>query len=196
MEGNLTWMKNINDKGEFIRKVSSFRKWITGIESPINLSHSTIHEPWDTTPSHRFKHQPQIAFVFCQVLYFIASVTLSADGSSGFKAESGRYHLYVSLACPWAHRTLIVRKLKGLEDVISVDVVDWHLTDKGWHFNKGVRIFLNTFLCSLLALGPSAKSRPCNCRWCHVDAKLINIYEPCKVSAEGASCTTQFHKPR
>ena len=41
---------------------------------------------------------------------------VTADGSSGFKAESGRYHLYVSLACPWAHRTLIYRKLKGLED--------------------------------------------------------------------------------
>jgi glutathionyl-hydroquinone reductase len=45
------------------------------------------------------------------------------SGSSGFKGESGRYHLYVSLACPWAHRTLIVRKLKRLEDVISVSVV-------------------------------------------------------------------------
>ena len=60
------------------------------------------------------------------------------DGSSGFPAESGRYHLYVSLACPFAHRALIVRKLKGLEDAISVDVVDWHLTDEGWHFNKDV----------------------------------------------------------
>ena len=42
---------------------------------------------------------------------------VTADGGSGFKAESGRYHLYVSLSCPWAHRTLIFRKLKGLEDV-------------------------------------------------------------------------------
>jgi putative glutathione S-transferase len=54
---------------------------------------------------------------------------ITADGSAGptgrggFKAEPGRYHLYVSLACPWAHRTLIFRKLKGLEDMISVDVV-------------------------------------------------------------------------
>ena len=46
----------------------------------------------------------------------------------------GRYHLYVSLACPWAHRTLIVRALKGLEDVISVDVVHPHLTETGWSF--------------------------------------------------------------
>jgi len=53
-----------------------------------------------------------------------------------FKAEPNRYHLYVSLACPWAHRTLIVRKLKGLEDVISVNVVDWYLEKSvGWSFD-------------------------------------------------------------
>ena len=47
-----------------------------------------------------------------------------ADGSTRFAPEAGRYHLYVSLACPWAHRTLILRKLKGLEQAISVSVVD------------------------------------------------------------------------
>jgi len=52
---------------------------------------------------------------------------ITADGSSGFKAELGRYHLYVSYACPWACRTLAVRKLKGLDHVISFDVVDWLL---------------------------------------------------------------------
>ena len=61
---------------------------------------------------------------------------ITADGSSGFKAESGRYHLYVSLACPWAHRTLIMRKLKGLEDVIGVSIVDPILSDKGWAFSE------------------------------------------------------------
>jgi len=60
---------------------------------------------------------------------------ITADGSSGFKAESGRYHLYVSLACPWAHRTLIFRELKGLADHISVSVVDPFLQDQGWEFN-------------------------------------------------------------
>ncbi|XP_060585019.1 glutathionyl-hydroquinone reductase YqjG-like isoform X2 [Ruditapes philippinarum] len=80
-------IKHISKSGEFIRKDSIFRNWIT------------------------------------------------SDGSSGFKAEAGRYHLYVSLACPWAHRTLIVRHLKGLEDVISVNVVDLLLTEKGWHFS-------------------------------------------------------------
>ncbi|ANB15705.1 Ecm4p [Sugiyamaella lignohabitans] len=60
--------------------------------------------------------------------------TITADGSGKFPAEKGRYHLYVSYACPWAHRTLITRKLKGLEDIISVTVVDWLLGDKGWKF--------------------------------------------------------------
>ena len=59
-----------------------------------------------------------------------------ADGSTPFAPEPGRYHLYVSLACPWAHRTLIVRKLKKLEDAISVSIVDWHMTDEGWHFSE------------------------------------------------------------
>jgi putative glutathione S-transferase len=58
-------------------------------------------------------------------------------GSGGFKAEPGRYHLYVSLACPWAHRTLIMRQLKGLEAAIGVSVVHWHLTDQGWEFKDG-----------------------------------------------------------
>ena len=59
------------------------------------------------------------------------------DGDGGFKAEPGRYHLYVSLACPWAHRTLIFRKLKGLEDMISVSVVNAFMGDEGWTFEEG-----------------------------------------------------------
>jgi putative glutathione S-transferase len=55
-------------------------------------------------------------------------------GEGGFKAEPGRYHLYVSLACPWAHRTLIFRALKGLEAVISVSVVHPHMLENGWEF--------------------------------------------------------------
>ncbi|HEY8575019.1 MAG TPA: glutathione S-transferase family protein [Devosia sp.] len=68
---------------------------------------------------------------------------ITADGSAGpsgeggFKAEAGRYHLYVSLACPWAHRTLIFRKLKELEDLISVSVVSPKMPDEtGWNFDK------------------------------------------------------------
>ncbi len=58
------------------------------------------------------------------------------DGQSGSKAEAGRYHLYVSLACPWAHRTLIYRKLKGLEPLIDVSVVSWLMAEHGWTFDK------------------------------------------------------------
>ena len=54
--------------------------------------------------------------------------------SGGFPAEPGRYHLYVSLACPWAHRTLIFRKLKGLEGVISMSVPRWLMGEQGWTF--------------------------------------------------------------
>lgn len=56
------------------------------------------------------------------------------DGEGGFKAESGRYHLYVSMACPWAHRTLIFLKLKGLEKHISVSVVHPDMVENGWEF--------------------------------------------------------------
>jgi putative glutathione S-transferase len=78
--------------GEFKRKESVFRNWVTADGSP------------------------------------------GPNGEGGFAAESGRYHLYVSYACPWAHRTLIFRQLKDLERHISVDVVDPDMLDKGWQF--------------------------------------------------------------
>ncbi len=62
---------------------------------------------------------------------------VSADGSTGYPAEPGRYHLYVSLACPWAHRTILFRTLKGLEPVISMSVVDPVMGDDGWAFSDG-----------------------------------------------------------
>lgn len=58
-------------------------------------------------------------------------------GTGGFAAEAGRYHLYVALICPWAHRTLIARKLKGLEGAISISVVEPALTPQGWRFAEG-----------------------------------------------------------
>ncbi|WP_348971655.1 glutathione S-transferase family protein [Pseudomonas atacamensis] len=60
------------------------------------------------------------------------------SGEGGFAAEAGRYHLYVSLACPWAHRTLIFRKLKGLESLIDVSVVSWLMLENGWTFDKAL----------------------------------------------------------
>ena len=61
---------------------------------------------------------------------------ISGDGSSGFPAAFGRYHLYISWACPWAHRTAIIRSLKGLEDAISISAVDPHMGEEGWTFSE------------------------------------------------------------
>lgn len=81
-----------DEKGGFVRQISSFRNWVTpdGSAGP--------------------------------------------TGTAGFAAEAGRYHLYVALICPWASRTLIARKLKGLEHAISLSVVEPMLTDQGWRF--------------------------------------------------------------
>lgn len=57
-------------------------------------------------------------------------------GKGGFKAQANRYHLYVSLACPWAHRTLIFRALKGLDKMISLSIVHWHMAENGWTFKS------------------------------------------------------------
>ena len=86
------WKSSIKD-GEYQRKESQFRHWITADGS--------------------------------------AGVT----GDEGFIAEANRYHLYVSLACPWAHRTLLFRQLKGLEDLITVSVVHPDMFENGWSFN-------------------------------------------------------------
>jgi putative glutathione S-transferase len=83
-----------DEKGGFVRQISSFRNWVT------------------------------------------VDGSAGPTGTGGFKAEAGRYHLYVALICPWASRTLIARKLKGLEEVISVSVVEPVLTDEGWRFGS------------------------------------------------------------
>jgi putative glutathione S-transferase len=69
--------------------------------------------------------------------WITADGTPGPTGEGGFVGEPGRYHLYVSLACPWAHRTLIFRKLKGLDKAITVSVVHWLMGDQGWTFAQG-----------------------------------------------------------
>ncbi|MGK7889783.1 MAG: glutathione S-transferase family protein [Leptolyngbyaceae cyanobacterium] len=75
---------------------------------------------------------------------------VTADGSAGptgtggFKAERDRYHLYVSYACPWAHRTLIFRALKGLQDIIPISVVHWLMRDQGWTFADAAGVIPDT----------------------------------------------------
>jgi putative glutathione S-transferase len=69
--------------------------------------------------------------------WITADGSAGPSGGAGFMAGPDRYHLYVSLACPWAHRTLIFRALKGLEDFISVSTVHWLMADKGWTFQAG-----------------------------------------------------------
>ena len=86
------WLEAETKDGEFVRKDSQFRHWITPDGSP------------------------------------------GPSGEGGFPAEPNRYHLYVSYACPWAHRTLIFRKLKKLEDIISVSVANPDMGDQGWTF--------------------------------------------------------------
>ncbi len=64
---------------------------------------------------------------------------VTADGSSGFPAEAGRYHLYIAWACPWAHRTAIARKIKGLDDAISIASVEPFMGEDGWQFSGEYR---------------------------------------------------------
>ena len=75
---------------------------------------------------------------------------VTADGSAGptgtggFKAEAGRYHLYISLACPWASRTLIFRSLKGLEGMVGLSVTHWLMAEQGWTFTPGEGVVPDT----------------------------------------------------
>lgn len=87
------------------------------------------HDQWYDTKKHGGR------FVRSEAQFrnwITADGSAGPSGESGFKAEKGRYHLYVSLACPWAHRALILRKLKGLEEMIGVSVVHPLMLENGW----------------------------------------------------------------
>ncbi|MGI8826597.1 MAG: glutathione S-transferase family protein [Chloroflexota bacterium] len=89
-----------------------------------------------STSVSQFAAKTNVDGAFVRQAYTIRD-RITADGSSGFPAEPGRYHLYVSLACPWAHRSVIVRRLLGLEDVVSMSVVDPIRDERGWAFRDG-----------------------------------------------------------
>ncbi|WP_022727592.1 glutathione S-transferase family protein [Fodinicurvata sediminis] len=91
------------------------------------------HDKWYDTDKHggRFERD---ASAFRN--WITADGSPGPSGEGGFQAEPDRYHLYVSLACPWAHRVLIFRKLKKLEDLLPVSVVHWYMGENGWEFRE------------------------------------------------------------
>jgi glutathionyl-hydroquinone reductase len=124
---------------------------------------------------------------------------ITADGSSGFKAEAGRYHLYVSLACPWAHRTIIVRRLLGLEEVVSMSVVDPIRDEKGWAFREGRGHGVDP-VCGFLHLSePYLRSDPgftgrvtVPCIWDRVTERIVTNNYP-DITIDFETAFTAFH---
>ena len=126
---------------------------------------------------------------------------ITADGSSGFPAEAGRYHLYVSLACPWAHRALIVRRLLGLEDAISMSVVDPIRDEQGWAFREGdghgpdpvcgFRFLSEAYL----RTDPGYTGRyTVPCIWDRVTGRLVTNNYP-DITIDFETQLTAFHEP-
>lgn len=97
------------------------------------LINGTWQDQWYDTKSHAGKFQRESAPIRN---WITEDGRPGISGVGGFEAESGRYHLYVSLACPWAHRTLIFRKLKDLENHVSMSVVSPNMLENGWTFCK------------------------------------------------------------
>lgn len=126
---------------------------------------------------------------------------ITADGSSGFPAQPGRYHLYVSLACPWAHRAIIVRNLLGLQDVIGMTVVDPVRDERGWAFRQGPGHgpdpvcdfqFLSE---AYLRTDPSYTGRyTVPCIWDRVTERLVTNNYP-DITIDFETQFTAFHRP-
>ena len=125
---------------------------------------------------------------------------ITADGSSGFAAEAGRYHLYVSLACPWAHRAIIVRGLLGLEDVVSMSVVDPIRDERGWAFREGNGHGADP-VCGFLFLSePYLRSDPTfsgrvtvPCIWDRVTQRIVTNNYP-DITIDFETQFTAFHR--
>jgi glutathionyl-hydroquinone reductase len=123
---------------------------------------------------------------------------ITADGSSGYKAEPGRYHLYVSLACPWAQRSIIVRELLGLHDVISMSVVDPIRDQRGWAFRGEFTDPVNGFAFlsqAYHATDPTYQGRfTVPCVWDRHTGRLVsNDYPQLTLTMETEF--TAFHAP-
>jgi putative glutathione S-transferase len=126
---------------------------------------------------------------------------ITADGSSGFRAEPGRYHLYVSLACPWAHRAIIVRRLLGLESTISMSVVDPVRDERGWAFREGPGHTADPvegfqFLSEAYhRTDPSFTGRyTVPCIWDRVTGRLVTNNYP-DITIDFETAFTAFHRP-
>ncbi|HEU5423312.1 MAG TPA: glutathione S-transferase family protein [Nitrolancea sp.] len=123
---------------------------------------------------------------------------ISADGSSGFPAEPGRYHLYVSLACPWAHRSIIARRLLGLEDTVSLSVVDPVRDERGWAFSEGFADPVNGFKFlaeAYHATDPDYVGRyTVPCLWDRASGRLVSNNFP-DLTLDFETQFTDYHKP-
>jgi len=149
--------------------------------------------------SAQFPAETSAAGAFVRQAYTIRD-RITADGSSGFRAEPGRYHLYVSLACPWAHRAIIVRRLLGLESVVSMSVVDPIRDERGWAFRDGPGHAADPvcgfqFLSeAYLRTDPSFKGRyTVPCIWDRVTARLVTNNFP-DITIDFEEAFSGFHK--
>jgi putative glutathione S-transferase len=155
-------------------------------------------EPMSVKAQFPAETNPQGAFV--RQLYTIRG-RITADGSSGFPAEAGRYHLYVSLACPWAHRAIIVRRLLGLESVVSMSVVDPIRDERGWAFREGAGHGIDP-ICGFrylseayLRTDPTYTGRyTVPCIWDRVTGRLVTNNYP-DITIDFETELTAFHQP-